>query len=274
MSAFIRKNRIHTAAIIAATLFFIAPHTGIRTATGQPDDTTGNAVLADTLKKGSIGELTWWGGTPFADDICKWSSSHLGATGRPPAKPVPVAGQDDDEAGYEYYRKYEAWSCMYSALGAMDGDTATAWSEGKKDEGIGEILIVRVDTTKPVRIWNGLGASENLFRANNRVEKARVWALQAKRVRREIGQYEIGTVFQDITAVGSHEIILRDLNGWQPLPLPARKKLSFESEMADGKPVVSLADATFIAVEILSVYRGSKYNDTCISEIGADAGKK
>ena len=100
MSAFIRKNRLRTAAIIAATLFFIAPHTGIRTATGHPDDTTGNAVLAESLKKGSIGELTWWGGTPVADDIGKWSSSHLGATGKPPAKPVPVAGQDEDEAGY------------------------------------------------------------------------------------------------------------------------------------------------------------------------------
>jgi hypothetical protein len=58
------------------------------------------------------------------------------------------------------------------------------------------------------------------------------------------------------------------------LPLPALKNLPFESEMIDGKPAVSPEKARFVAIEILSVYRGSRHNDTCISEIGAVTGNK
>ena len=71
MSAFTGKNRIRTAVISTAALFFTSPQNGLCTASGYPDDTTGNAGLAESLKKGSIVELTWWGGTPVADGIGK-----------------------------------------------------------------------------------------------------------------------------------------------------------------------------------------------------------
>ncbi|MCU0844656.1 MAG: hypothetical protein MUC76_06995 [Spirochaetes bacterium] len=263
-----KKHVAVLAVFIVMALVVLSVETPSRADRDYPCDRAGNTVLPALLKKGSIGELTWWGGVHMGSGICDWSSSHLRATGSPPARAVPAEGQDEDEADYEYYRALERWSCMYTALSAMDGSTATAWCEGKKDEGIGEILIVKVDTAKPVRIWNGLGAGDSLYRANNRAQKIRVWALQARQARKEIGQYETGLVFTDITVVGSHEITLKDFNGWQSLPLPPRKRLAFQSVIEKGEPAVKYEDSMFLAIEILSVYRGAKYNDTCISEIG------
>ncbi len=234
----------------------------------SPCDKPGNAELPSLLKKGSIGELTWWGDGHFGSYICDWSSSHLKATGKAPVRAVPADGRDEDDVEYEYWRAVGSWSCMYSAVSAMDGNTGTAWCEGKKDEGIGEILIVKTDTTKPVRIWNGLGASDSLYKANNRVQRARIWVLQAKQARQEIGQYDIGIAYEDITVLGSHEITIKDRNGWQPLPLPPHKRLAFKSVSRSVEPEVKPEDSTFLAIEILSVYKGAKYNDTCISEIG------
>jgi hypothetical protein len=130
MSAFTGKNRIRTAVIITAALFFTSPHTGIRTATGHPDDTTGNTGLAESLKKGSIGELTWWGGTPVAEQSPNGAAhTSLRPAGRRQS-PFP-RGTDEDEAEIEYYRIFDSWSCMYSALSAMDGEPPPRGARGK-----------------------------------------------------------------------------------------------------------------------------------------------
>ncbi len=273
MSSFIRKYCAVVPMVLAVAFMSFSTNVRAQAETATPCGRAGNPRLPELLKKGSIGALPWWGGVHMGGDICDWSSSHLGATGKPPVKPIPTANMDEDEAEYASWRALENWSCMYTALSAMDGDTSTAWCEGKKDEGVGEVLVVKVDTTKPVRIWSGLGASDHLYKANNRARKIRIWALQARQARKEIGQYETGLVFEDITVVGSHEVTLKDLNGWQPLPLPPRRGLAFRSVIENGKPAVDHKDSTFLAVEILSVYRGTKYNDTCISEIGIEQGK-
>ncbi len=175
-----------------------------------------------------------------------WSTSILKPEGKPPI----IESADKDELG-ETKIKYDNWSCMYSAYNAMDNNPKTAWSEGVEGDGIGEILIVSVDTSRPVEIWGGLGVSQELFNANNRPKNIRVYVLQANA---SSGAAQFGSFYSDIKVLGNHTIKLKDINNYQPLALPR-----FTLRKDGGR--------TFVAIEILSVYRGLKYKDTCISEI-------
>lgn len=264
-----KKHLILPVLIIAVSILLLQGEINSQIYEASLCTNEGNPNLPSLLKKGTIGELNWWGGMHIGSYICDWSTSYLKATGTGPKMPVVKGDADPDDAMHGYQLARELWSCEYSAYSAMDGNTGTAWCEGKKDDGIGEILIVRADISKPVYIWNGLGASDSLYKANNRAQKIRLTVLQAKQASMIIGQYTEGIAYKDITVLGSHEITLKDLNGWQPLPLPSHKRLAFHSISQHGEPVVKDENSTFIAVEILSVYKGTKYNDTCISEIGS-----
>jgi hypothetical protein len=175
-----------------------------------------------------------------------WSTSILKPDGRPPE----IEPEGKDELGQSKI-KFDTWSCMYSAYNAMDGDTKTAWSEGVDGDGIGEILVARIDTSRPVKIWAGLGASQDLYKANNRPGLINVYVLQSGKAP---GAAQFGTFYSDIKVLAKHTVELKDINGFQPLILP-----KFQQRKDGG--------AFFIAIEILSVYPGLKYRDTCISEI-------
>lgn len=139
------------------------------------------------------------------------------------------------------------WSCRYSALSVKDSNQETGWSEGVRGDGIGEILIVPVDTSQNIRIWAGFGKTKQLFLANNRPRKVRVFFLDA----RTQMATQFGLIYSDIKIVGSNTQTLRDHYGFQSL----------------GRPKHIIQGRSLIAIEILSVYRGTRWRDTVISEI-------
>jgi hypothetical protein len=64
---------------------------------------------------------------------------------------------------------------FYGARNLDDGNIGTAWSEGKKDSGIGEwIAITRDDSFTAVVVNNGWHKDQKGWENNNRVEKAKV----------------------------------------------------------------------------------------------------
>ena len=231
----------------------------------------GNPALADMLHSGKIDKLSWMGKWHLGLYVCDWCTSFLPASGRGP-KPLPANLEDlpDWETmASDHEMELEKWHGMYSPWSAMDSDSKTAWCEGRKDNGTGEVLLVKADTSKPVRIWAGLGASADLHRKNSRPEKVKVYVLQASKAYVNIGQYADGIEYQDIKVLASGEVILKDLNGYQPLPLPKHSRSSSVINTSSyGAPPVKIEDTTFVALEILSVYPGTKYSDTCISEAG------
>ncbi|MCU0847357.1 MAG: hypothetical protein MUD12_05675 [Spirochaetes bacterium] len=198
-----------------------------------------NYALKKYIKNGLIPQIA--DGTPCNYEA--WSTSYLKREGKPPV----ILPEKDDEIRDSKYR-YDKWTCMYTALSLTDNDTSTAWVEGASDEGIGEIVIANVSANKPVLIWAGLGKSEELFKANNRPKKIRVYLLKPGRT----SAAQCCMFFFDLKVIGIHEAELKDQNGFQTLPIP---------EPADNDKI------QFIAIEILSVFRGTKFNDTCISEI-------
>lgn len=181
------------------------------------------------------------------------ASSFLKPSGTEP-KVIEVEGEVPD------YSKLEAWTCTYSPGNVTDGDTKTAWVEGMTDYGIDEILIIScVDLKKPIQIWAGYGKSAVIFTQNSRPKKIKSMIVQAETP----GYTQYGTVYYNLKVVAQVETELRDENQFQSLTIP-----TFEIVSYLNKEQNSYVDYNyFLAIQILDVYKGTKWSDTCISEI-------
>lgn len=233
-----------------------------------------------SLKNMKVGELViedYYSGMGGRYDAVL-ATSWLPAEGTPP-KPVKYElycpEENDfmaiDEFGnrgekdwfeYENDRRYDEWAEMYAPGKCFDGKTDTAWCEGAKGDGIGEVVIAKVDVGRPVQIWSGFGKSQSIWEKNNRPKNIEIYILK--------GEYTgagVSSINYRITAVAKKALTLADINGWQKLDLDEFK--NYRSENAFGNPAYNFSeyDDSFIAIKILSVYKGSKYNDTLITEI-------
>jgi hypothetical protein len=215
-----------------AALIFAQGYTGSACSAGNPR-------LRNLISRGSAPGLSLEDvGTGGADG---WTTSFLAAEGNAPSAPE---GYDRDLSGDEYLHR---WTCMYSAAQLRDGNPATAWSEGASDDGIGQIVVLPIDTGRPIRIWGGLGRSAALHAANNRPKKVKIYVISAGRVYHP----QNGTVYSDLNVVLASTATLVDRNGFQTITLPAH-----------ARPAHSL-----LAIELVSVYRGTRFRDTLISEV-------
>jgi len=186
-----------------------------------------------------------------------WSSSFLKAEGKPPAKRALAEGEEEYELDSEYSFAYADWASMYSARSLMDGSPSTPWVEGVTGPGIGEVAIAMLPGFEGIGIRPGFQHSADYFAKNARPRKLRVWLLAS--LRREIT--EITECYVDVKALASLDVELADRMGWQSLPLPAAPELEPDPERGEGP-------FWFVAVQILSVYKGSRWEDCCISDIG------
>ena len=167
-----------------------------------------------------------------SEDLYKWlAAKRLGFYG------IQIK---DYENYYDYSDEWVIFKSSSTLLGKtkpyhvneiIDKDPKTAWVEGKPDDGIGEWVEF---TFKPrimlesISIINGYTRSETLYQANNRVKKMRI-------------SFDDGTYFDRELKDGEHKP--------QIITLPEAKQT--------GK----------FRLIILEIYKGSKYNDTCISEV-------
>ncbi len=239
--------------VLAASLLVCVAGTAVadHSYDGIRDCACTKVSLKKGLKAGDVIPLL----DPWYGYQCAWATSTLAATGKPPAVPKD---SPDDGPDFEYERAYMEWSCMYAAGRLTDGDPSTCWAEGAKGDGIGEIVIARIDTRKPLEVWAGLGKSEKLYRENGRPRRVNVMVLQATDC--EVNQYS--TVFREIRVLARRTVELRDVNGYQALPLP-----DFKPQKIKASEACLDQGRTFVAIEILSAYPGTKYRDTCVSEI-------
>ena len=112
----------------------------------------------------------------------------------------------------------------------IDQDTTTAWVEGVSGTGEGEFVCFELDgsyTINGIKIWNGYQKSEDLYYKNARPQKLEV-------------EFSDGT---------SERLKLQDnVDGSQTFYF-------------DGRIT------SYVKISILSTYKGSKYEDTVMSEI-------
>lgn len=150
------------------------------------------------------------------------------------AKEENMCSQGDDwvavRASSTLYTKNTSYG-TYAARNAWDKDPKTAWIEGKNDDGVGEWIdfsFYQSRVIQGIQIINGYAKSEGLYQANNRVKRVHL-------------SFDDGTSFE------------AELNDGQIQP----QLIKFPTPKKTER----------VRLTILEVYPGTKYRDTCISEI-------
>lgn len=132
----------------------------------------------------------------------------------------------------------------------IDNDPSTAWVEGVKGDGRGEKVTLHASPSfsiihagfllvERIGIVNGFAANRDLFSANNRVKKLKVGYSTCKPCSDELGPVEAEPLVFDL----EDSMEMQFLRFAKPLPV------------------------SNLTVEILEVFKGAKYDDTCISEL-------
>jgi len=175
----------------------------------------------------------------------------------------------------------------YEITKINDGDYSTAWVEGKPDDGINEWVIIPVTDeedddwnracdkysagkidkfTVELLVNNGYQASEELYKKNNRVKDAKVSIYAVP--------YTMGMNSARLTAnpdlVCEKTVTFSDEIIFNPIYINSS---SFEFSFELPEKYKTNDDYRFyefyLKIEIKSVYKGTKYSDTCISEMKA-----
>ncbi len=161
-------------------------------------------------------------------DISNYVSGSESVTDNEPAEDFSEPSFSDISSSSNLTSK---GNVTYYARNVIDGNSGTAWVEGASDSGIGEKIFFKSSSEQKVsylKIMNGYCKSEDLYMKNNRVKNIRV-------------------VFSDGTSIDG----------------------SLNDEFANYDLIV-LTEPVFcneFYIEITDVYRGTHYDDTCISEI-------
>jgi hypothetical protein len=164
----------------------------------------------------------------------------------------------------------------YGVTNLFDGSTDTAWVEGEEDYGSSSFLLITVpENTNKLEIYNGLGKSKELFRKNNRVKDISLTLYAAYSPPGYVTE-KSWWLFYAWPVTGSQTRRLKDNPGFQTLDLD----LDWEKAVAEGEKLINAKAKEYpekgarreyiLKMEIESVYEGSKWNDTCISEIRLD----
>lgn len=140
----------------------------------------------------------------------------------------------------------------YSKENLLDGNFATAWVEGKADNGVNEQIVIDLDDYKLAAIGIVAGYAKNgqVYWANNRVKKVRI--------EREVVNGGDPTK----TSVETEEKLLKDLS-----VLETPDKNNFFKVLNLVGDYGGYVEVRKVTITILDTYNGTKYNDTCISEI-------
>ncbi len=155
----------------------------------------------------------------------------------------------------------------YHIINLFDQNKDTAWVEGASGDGIGEKVWFEIEPgMQELIILNGYAKNRNLFLLNNRVQKLdlQVWG----GVNHSGSVTEMGTIFTAVPLSPVVPVNLQDTPERQSIPLTLnwkeleQKMDSFLSQENDINTY-----CYFLVLTIRTVYRGSKYRDTCIAEI-------
>ena len=149
---------------------------------------------------------------------------------------------------------YDQWSCQYAPSKAWEGSLETAWVEGVPGPGIGEVLLIPLDPRERIAIRSGISKSQPLFEANNRPARVRFHLLEVERINAAEPFH-----FLSIRQVASFDHSLLDRNEWQYI----KPKWSPEDKVEKDRGWPQF----ILGIEILTVYAGTKFNDTAISEV-------
>lgn len=134
----------------------------------------------------------------------------------------------------------------------IDSDIKTAWVEGQNGNGIGEQIVIELDDfpVSAICLINGYTKSKGTYTTNGKVKKIKL--------EREIVNYDD----PNKVSIETEEVRLKNLEFREITETNLNQMVSIIGDYGDG-----FVKVRKITLTILEVYEGSKYSDTCISEI-------
>jgi hypothetical protein len=142
----------------------------------------------------------------------------------------------------------------YEPKNLFDNDLNTAWVEGVAGSGVGEWVEIQLGNNayiEAIGIINGYTKNKSIYDANNRIHKIRLTVAFRDYWRGNTDPSGEESVDIDLT-----EKQFNELNRSAQAPF-----ISWLADYASGRAVSK------IRLTILDVARGTKYDDTCISEL-------
>jgi hypothetical protein len=154
----------------------------------------------------------------------------------------------------------------------FDKDYTTTWVEGKKGDGIGEAIYkVIPEDCKTINIFNGYGKNQSLYEQNNRPKNIQLTCLVG--INPDGAVTETHVIYKTQQFPETYMIELTDTFGVQNYSFP----FNHEQLMGFKKSVIEKYKSEFdikmgsvqiiLKLTIRDVYKGSKWDDTCISEM-------
>ncbi|MBU1077913.1 MAG: hypothetical protein KKH98_11515 [Spirochaetes bacterium] len=162
----------------------------------------------------------------------------------------------------------------YSAYNLFDRDKNTCWAEGKDDDGVGEFILFQIDeSVDDFVILNGFAGTNPFFQKNNRVKEMELSIYVGANKPGEAS--EIFTIYNASEYPEKKKIVLKDVKEAQRtiLSLDWEDVIKFK-EKVKATIGPELKYEYFIKLVILSIYKGSQYNDTCLSDIIVKGGNE
>lgn len=153
----------------------------------------------------------------------------------------------------------------YLPINLFDGKKDTCWCPDNKKEknGIDSFVIFKIPFgIKGIRIINGAAINNKTFYENNRIKKLYIGIIN----KHDIGKGEIylcpkiNKYSLTYNTISDELIELKDTKEKQDVYFDKFIKWNDDSTFKYKKDI-------FIIVGIIDVYKGGKYNDTCLSEI-------
>lgn len=219
-----------------------------------------NNTLESGLAKLKIETPYSMNSTNYVHFSSSWSSSMRKPDGKAPVKTTSTYYEGIGKYT-SYDPSYIRFSCKYSPFYAIDGKTDTAWSEGTDDDGENEFIIVPIKNfSNKIKIFPVFGANKKLFFENNRPKNISIYILIAN----EKSEAQDSIFYENFILIDLFNFELIDNFGFQSIDIPEHIMQKYSSYITK-KNVIQ--DPVFISIKINSVYKGSKYSDTLISEI-------
>ena len=174
----------------------------------------------------------------------------------------------------------------YGGHNLFDKEGSTAWVEGVQGSGIGEYILFGIGKSIPDQmvILNGYQKNKDVFTKNNRVKTIKVSLFVGFMIQGDVT--EIGCYYYTKQFPTEEVITIKDMNGSQQIDFPFEENEAlqfakfnqlafledFKTELdkiGEDCPTCPTTPSNqfFLKIKILDVYKGSQWDDTCISDI-------
>ncbi len=163
---------------------------------------------------------------------------------------------------------WEETGQKYSSANLVDWDFSTTWAEGDPGDGTGQTVWLEIPPDCRIfNIFSGYGKSRDLYLKNNRPKRIKLSCYAG--VSPPGWVTEIAQCFRSRKYPGDLYFDLKDTFGLQSFPFPVAyqdlEELLRKVRADDSLPPDP--SCLILRLDIVEVYRGTKWNDACISEV-------